>query len=134
MGTQLALDNGELRVPIVSSYIHSYIVSFKVKFNHDVEDVFSVYPELRVYIKNWFKKTFDYVTFVAEDDPHLNIFKQMEKDNIIKLCILPNVGCERFSEYVLTQLNEIIKSFDVDMEIESVETFEHEKNSALFIK
>jgi uncharacterized protein YqgV (UPF0045/DUF77 family) len=58
----------------------------------------------------------------------------MEKDGIIKLHILPYVGCERFSEYVFNQLNEIIKSFDVEMDVESVETFEHEKNSALFIK
>jgi len=115
-------------------YLHSYVISFKVEFNHGVEDIFNIYPELKKYMKDWFKETFDHVTFVAEDDPHLDSFKQMEKDGTIKLHILPYVGCERFSEYVFNQLNEIIKSFDVEMDVESVETFEHEKNSALFIK
>jgi 6-pyruvoyltetrahydropterin/6-carboxytetrahydropterin synthase len=115
-------------------FVHSYIIKFKLIFEHDEEKIWKSHPEFFVYLKNWFKNTFDHITFIAADDPYLEQFKQMDKDDIIQLKVLESVGCERFSEYVFYEIKEIIKSFNIKIHIKSVETFEHSKNSALFIE
>jgi 6-pyruvoyltetrahydropterin/6-carboxytetrahydropterin synthase len=115
-------------------YLHSYIIKFKLIFSHKDENIFELYPEFEIYLKDWFENTFNYKTFVAADDPYLQVFYKMDNDGIIQLSILEQVGCERFSEYVFNEVENIIKSFDLDLNLESVETFEHDKNSALFIR
>jgi 6-pyruvoyltetrahydropterin/6-carboxytetrahydropterin synthase len=115
-------------------FLHSYIIKFKLIFLSDVENIFELHPDLELLLYGWFKNTFEYKTFVAKDDPHLDKFKQMENDGIIQLTILESVGCERFSEYVYNQLQPIIDKFNLNIMIKSVETFEHDKNSALFLK
>jgi 6-pyruvoyltetrahydropterin/6-carboxytetrahydropterin synthase len=115
-------------------FLHAYNISFKLQFDIDINNVFKQYPEFKKYLKDWFKTTFDHKTFIAQDDPYLDKFKQMDKDKIIQLMVLENVGCERFSEFVCGEVNNIIETFGLDLNIISVETYEHEKNSAIFIK
>lgn len=117
-------------------FLHSYIIRFHVVFNHDEKNIFKLYPEFERYLKKWFKNTFDYKTFIAQDDPQLEYFKQAHNNGLIQLTILPTVGAERFSEFVYNEVNNIIIDFDLsqDIIIKSVETFEHDKNSALFLK
>jgi 6-pyruvoyltetrahydropterin/6-carboxytetrahydropterin synthase len=117
-------------------YLHSYILSFQIIFNHDEENIFKLYPEFERYLKQWFQNTFDHKTFISKDDPYMETFERLDKDKIIQLHILDAVGCERFSEFVCGEVNNIINEFDLDLDmtIKSVETFEHSKNSALFIK
>jgi len=60
-------------------------------------------------------------------------FKQMDKDGIIQLRILPSVGCEKFAEYIYTKLNPWVES-DSDGRVKAikVEVYEHERNSASY--
>jgi 6-pyruvoyltetrahydropterin/6-carboxytetrahydropterin synthase len=115
-------------------FLHAYYISFKLGFDQDVNIIFKQYPEFKKYLNAWFKSTFDYKTFLAEDDPYLEHFKQMDEDGIIQLTILKNVGCERFSEFTYNEVNRIISNFGIDLNVISVETFEHDKNSAIFMK
>jgi 6-pyruvoyltetrahydropterin/6-carboxytetrahydropterin synthase len=113
-------------------YLHSYIVKFELIFSHDKdENIFKMYPKFDIHLKNWFESTFNHKTFVAQDDPYLETFKKIHDEGIIQLSILEQVGCERFSEYVFNNVKNIIKSFEIDLKLLSVETFEHDKNSAL---
>jgi len=115
-------------------FLHSYIIKFKLTFLNDIECIFESYPHFELFLHSWFKNTFEHKTFVAKDDPYLDKFKQMEDDGIIQLIVLESVGCERFSEYVYNQLQPIIDKYNLNVVIKSVETFEHDKNSALFLK
>ena len=143
MGTQLASDNGELRVPIVSSYLHGYAVSFRVWFEGDLDHrnwVFDFGGMKRAKTKingmqpkEFFTWLLDHTTIVAQDDPYLEQFKQMDKDGIIQLRIVPSVGCERFAEYLHYKINSFLaEETEGRVKAIKVEVYEHERNSASY--
>ena len=96
-------------------FLHGYAVSFRVWFEGDLDYrnwVFDFGQAKRSkYVidgmspKEWMAFLLDHTTIVAEDDPYLDNFKQMDKDGIIQLRILPSVGCEKFAEYIYKKLN-----------------------------
>ena len=87
---------------------------------------------METYLNEWFLDNFNYKTFVSEDDPELTTFSYLDQNNVISLVVIPEVGCERFSEYVLDKVNSILEhTFDLDVRCVRVETWEHEKNSGV---
>ena len=81
-------------------------------------------------IKAWLKETFDHTLCIAEDDPQLEKFKALEKDDIVDLRILPAVGCEKFAEHIFNHVSTIV---DTDRHwLQSVEVKEHGSNGAIF--
>ena len=76
---------------------------------------------------------FDHTFLASADDPHLNLFREMEKQSIIQLRILPNVGMEGTAKYVYEIVNPMIDSQTGGRAwVKSVEVRENEKNSALY--
>lgn len=125
-------------------FLHGYAVSFRVWFEGELDHrnwVFDFGQAKRSnYLidgmspKEWMSFLLDHTTIVAEDDPYLENFKQMDKDGIIQLRILPTVGCERFAEYIYSKLNPWVESdSNGKVKITQVEVYEHERNSALYI-
>ena len=113
-------------------FTHAYKVWFDLDFTLDNHSIFTLHPELRSYLKEWFLSNFNYKTFVSETDPELEIFKHLDQSGVISLVVIPEVGCERFSEYVLDGVNNILENiFDLDIRCVRVETWEHEKNSGV---
>lgn len=112
-------------------FTHAYKIWFKVTFTEDILFITTEYPEFEQYLNEWFEKTFNYKTFVAKDDPKLEMFEYLNNEGVIDLVKLPNVGCERFSEFVMDEVNKIIDKFGLDMKCTQVETWEHEKNSGV---
>jgi 6-pyruvoyltetrahydropterin/6-carboxytetrahydropterin synthase len=112
-------------------FTHAYKVWFELDFDQDINVVFNLYPELKQYLTEWFLSNFNYKTFVSENDPELDTFKLLDQNNAISLATIPEVGCERFSEYVLDNVNVILSQFDLDIKCVRVETWEHEKNSGV---
>jgi 6-pyruvoyltetrahydropterin/6-carboxytetrahydropterin synthase len=83
--------------------------------------------------KDYFTYLLDHTTIIAEDDPHLTLFKQMHVEGIIQLRILPATGCERFAEYLYTTINTFLaKETDGRVKATKVEVYEHERNSASY--
>ena len=86
-------------------------------------------------IEQWLKHQFDHTTLVAEDDPKLVLFKEMEIAGLIDLRVVPAVGCESFAvqiaEVVQLWINENLDS-EYRVQLRSVEVREHESNSALY--
>jgi 6-pyruvoyltetrahydropterin/6-carboxytetrahydropterin synthase len=143
MGTPHAFANGELRVPIVSKFLHGYAVSFRVWFEGELDERNWVWDfghaKRSKYLidgmspKVWMDYMFDHTTIVAEDDPYLDLFKQMEIDGIIQLRIMPNVGCEKFAEFIFEKLNPWVEAdSNGRVKISQVEVKEHEKNTAFY--
>lgn len=131
------------------SLLHGYSIGIKLIFEcdeldsrHWVNDFGGLKP-----FKQWAEHMFDHTLVVAEDDPHLEFFKQMasvgsiEPGNVTALCdlrIVPAVGCERFAEMAFHKMQEIIDrsisegtALNPTVRVYSVEVFEHDGNSAI---
>lgn len=125
-------------------YLHGYGVSFKIWFEGELdyrnwvwdfggmkrakETIDGMSP------KDWMAYMFDHSTIVSADDPDLELFKQMDKQGLIQLRIVPDVGAERYAEYIYQKLNPfILAETEGRVQIVKVEFREHDRNSAIFI-
>lgn len=76
---------------------------------------------------------FDHKTIVAEDDPHLDWFKEAHERGIMEMVIVPHVGCERFAELAYAIAYQCLEIGTQDrIRLVSAEVTEHESNSAIF--
>lgn len=126
------------------SFIHGYDISFELTFQGELDERnwvydFGGFKRAKFKIDDltpaeWFKYFFDHTLIVAEDDPHLQIFKQMHTDNLIQLRVLKKVGCEMFAQFVLQKVNKFLR---VETEgrvlCTQVKCSEHPKNSSIAI-
>jgi 6-pyruvoyltetrahydropterin/6-carboxytetrahydropterin synthase len=124
-------------------FLHGYAVSFRVWFEGDLDErnwVFDFggmkrakYKILGMAPKDFFTHLLDHTTIIAEDDPYLEEFRQMDTDGIIQLRILPATGCEKFAEFLYTTINDFLKK-ETDGRVKAVkiEVYEHERNSASY--
>ena len=84
-------------------------------------------------IKKWLKHMFDHTLVVAKDDPEIERFKELEKNDIVDLRIIPAVGCEKFAEFIYDYVAKIIKDESQGrVWLDSVEVREHGANSAIY--
>lgn len=124
-------------------FLHGYAVSFRVWFEGELDHrnwVFDFGGMKRaknmidgMTPKDYFAYLLDHTTIVAQDDPYLENFKQMDKDGVIQLRILENVGCEKFAEHLYYTINAFLKEeTEGRVEAVKVEVYEHERNSASY--
>lgn len=124
-------------------FLHGYAISFRVWFEGDLDHrnwVFDFGGMKRAKYtiegrkpKEFFDWLLDHTTIIADDDPYLDTFVQMESDGIIQLRILPAVGCERFAEYLYRKINEfLIVETSGRVKAVKVEVYEHERNAASY--
>jgi len=138
----------EKAFPINCAYIHGYSISFKIVFEGDLDtrqwvvdygflkrsnncitwDNKAMTPD------EWFKYMFDHTVIVSSSDSQLDWFKEADKKNILRLRIIPYVGCERFAELVFNAINPFIQTeSEGRVHVVSVECMEHNKNSSIFL-
>lgn len=126
-------------------FLHGYGTSVKIIFEGDLDQRNWVYDfggfkrsNNKVDGQNpgqWLKWLLDHTTIVAEDDPALEMFTNLENLGILQLRVIPDVGAERFAEYIYNKLNPLVEEeTNGRVRIFSVEFREHEKNSAIYIK
>lgn len=85
-------------------------------------------------IKNWLDEVFDHTFLVAQDDPELESFKELDKKGLIQLRVLPNPGMEGTALYVYEQASKLLeKLYGKRAWITKVEVRENEKNSAFYL-
>jgi 6-pyruvoyltetrahydropterin/6-carboxytetrahydropterin synthase len=124
-------------------YLHGYAISFRVWFEGDLDErnwVFDFGGMKRAKTKinhmqpkEYFDWLLDHTTIIAQDDPYLETFRQMSKDEIIQLRILPATGCEQFAKYLYEVLNKFLKAeTEGRVKAVKVEVYEHERNSASY--
>ena len=125
-------------------YLHGYGVSFKLWFEGDLDfrnwvwdfggmkrangTIDGMSP------KDWMAYMFDHTTIVSKDDPNLELFKQMNEQGIIQLRLMPQLGAERYAEYIFEKMNPfILAETEGRVKIVKVEFKEHDRNSAIYI-
>ena len=124
-------------------FLHGYAISFRVWFEGDLDERnwvwdFGGMKRAKSTIggmspKVWMEHMFDHTTVIAEDDPYLDVFKQMHTSGIIQLRIIPETGCERFAEYLFNKINYFLtEETDGRVRVTKIEVYEHERNSASY--
>ena len=124
-------------------FLHGYGVSFKVWFEGELDERnwvwdFGGMKRAKGTIdgmnpKSWMDNMFDHTVIVADDDPYLEQFKEMWKDGIIQLRVIPTTGAEQFAKYIYEKLNTFIQEeTNGRVKIVQVEFKEHEKNTAFY--
>lgn len=116
-------------------YVHGYSREFYFEFacnelskEHWVMD-FGGLKE----VKKWLDYMFDHTFLVSADDPYLDKFREMDKDGIIQLRVMPNPGMEGTAKYVYDHVSQMVQEItDKRVWITKVEVRENEKNSAFF--
>jgi 6-pyruvoyltetrahydropterin/6-carboxytetrahydropterin synthase len=117
-------------------FLHGYALSVKLKFKGELDHRNWVYNfgDLKE-VKKWLEDLLDHKTVIAEDDPELETFKQLDKQGLIQLRVIPSVGCEKFSEYIFDYIANYVKERTNDrVKLFEVEVKEHDSNSAIFRK
>ena len=124
-------------------FLHGYGVSFKVWFEGELDERnwvwdFGGMKRAKGTIdgmnpKAWMDYMFDHTTIVADDDPQLDTFIEMNSDNLIQLRIIPATGAEQFAKYIYEKLNTFIQEeTNRRVRVVQVEFREHEKNTASY--
>lgn len=132
------------------SLLHGYSIGIRLVFECDTLDERNWVMDFGglKQFKHWAEHMFDHTLLVAEDDPQLELFKQIasvgsiEPGNVTALCdlrIVPAVGCERFAEMAYLKMSEIITesvaagtALNPTVRVKSAEVFEHAGNSAIY--
>lgn len=83
-------------------------------------------------LKEWFDYMLDHTTLIAETDPQLDRFIELDRLGVIQLRILPEVGCERLAELIYEVVSTVLSEEfpDRDVTLTSVSVIENEKNQA----
>lgn len=117
-------------------YVHGYQLKAKLWFGSASLDEknwvvdFGGLKDLKQTLNN----QFDHTLCVAEDDPALDLFIELEKQGAAKLRIMQGgVGIERTAEWVFKTADTYIRELTEDRcWVNRVEVFEHENNSAIY--
>tara|TARA_Y100001938_G_scaffold98749_1_gene135128 strand:- start:980 stop:1444 length:465 start_codon:yes stop_codon:yes gene_type:complete len=124
-------------------YVHGYGVSFKVYFEGDLDERnwvwdFGGMKRAKTLIdgkqpKAWMDYMFDHTLIVAEDDPYIKAFKQMDEAGVAQVRVIPATGAEKFAEYIYTKLNDFVKTeTNGRVRVTKVKFAEHGKNAAYY--
>ena len=124
-------------------YLHGYDVEFEVTFEGDLDHRnwvwdFGGMKRAKNLIdgrqpKEWMEYMFDHTVVVAEDDPAMSDFVDLDARGIIQLRVIPAVGAEKFAEYLYHKLNDFVQTeTDGRVKVVKVKFMENHKNSAIY--
>ncbi len=124
-------------------FVHGYGISFKVYFEGELDHRnwvwdFGGMKRAKTLIdgkspKAWMDYMFDHTLVVAEDDPELKAFQQMDKAGVAQVRVIPATGAEKFAEYIYNKLNEFVKTETENrVRVTKVKFMEHGKNAAYY--
>ena len=124
-------------------FVHGYGISFKVYFEGDLDERnwvwdFGGMKRAKTLIdgkspKEWMDYMFDHTLVVAEDDPELKAFQQMDTAGVAQVRVIPATGAEKFAEYIYTKLNKFVDTeTEGRVRVTKVKFMEHGKNTAIY--
>ena len=129
--------------PTHCKYLHGYGVSFKVKFEGDLDYRnwvwdFGGMKRAKTKIdglspKAWMDHMFDHTVIIADDDPHKEGFLKMDTIGVAQVRVVPATGAEKFAEFIFHKLNNFVKTETQErVRVVKVEFREHGKNAAIY--
>ena len=126
-------------------FIHGYGISFKVYFEGELDHRnwvwdFGGMKRAKTLIdgmqpKAWMDYMFDHTMIIAEDDPDLTAFQQMDAVGVAQVRVIPATGAESFAKYIFEKLNVFVKTETEDrVRVTKVKFMEHGKNAAYYVE
>jgi 6-pyruvoyltetrahydropterin/6-carboxytetrahydropterin synthase len=118
-----------------SEYIHGCSLGFKFIFEaHTLDDKNWVYNiKNATWIEEYLEHAFGDTLVIAQDDPLLPRFIELEQNGACDLRVMPAVGCEKFAELVHRDISyRVREETDARVRLKSVEVFEHGSTSAVY--
>ena len=126
-------------------FVHGYGISFKVYFEGDLDERnwvwdFGGMKRAKTQIdgkspKEWMDYMFDHTLVIAEDDPYIKAFQQMDTAGVAQVRVIPATGAEKFAEYIYNKLNEFVNTeTDGRVRVTKVKFMEHGKNAACYVE
>ena len=126
-------------------FLHGYGISFKVYFEGELDHRnwvwdFGGMKRAKTQIegmspKDWMDFMFDHTVIVANDDPMLEHFSELAKEEIIQLRVIEATGAEKFAEYIYNKLDNFVhKETEGRVRVTKVKFMEHGKNAAYYIE
>ena len=83
--------------------------------------------------KEWMDYMFDHTLVVAEDDPELKAFQQMDTAGVAQVRVIPATGAEKFAEFIFNKINEFVQTETENrVKVVKVKFMEHGKNAAYY--
>jgi 6-pyruvoyltetrahydropterin/6-carboxytetrahydropterin synthase len=124
-------------------FVHGYGISFKVYFEGDLDERnwvwdFGGMKRAKTQIdgkspKEWMDYMFDHTLVIAEDDPYIKAFQQMDTAGVAQVRVIPATGAEKFAEYIYNKLNEFVNTeTEGRVRVTKVKFMEHGKNAACY--
>ena len=124
-------------------FVHGYDISFKVYFEGELDERnwvwdFGGMKRAKTKIdgkspKEWMDYMFDHTLIVAQDDPFIEAFKQMEEAGVAQIRVIPATGAEKFAEYIYNKLNDFVhEETEGRVRVTKVKFMEHGKNAACY--
>ena len=114
--------------------IHGYALQFELKFGGELDDRNWIvdFGGLKP-LKTWLADMFDHTYLVAQDDPELETFKELEAKGLAELTILDGVGVEKFAYHAWKFANDLVQEMtNGRCWCVEVECAEHGANSAIY--
>jgi 6-pyruvoyltetrahydropterin/6-carboxytetrahydropterin synthase len=126
-------------------FLHGYGISFKVYFEGGLDNKnwvwdFGGMKRAKTKIdgmspKDWFEWMFDHTVIVAEDDPDMNIWINLDNKGAIQLRIIPATGAEKFAEFIFNKINPfVLEETNGRVRVTKVKFMEHGKNAAYYVE
>ena len=126
-------------------FLHGYGISFKVYFEGELDHRnwvwdFGGMKRAKTLIdgkqpKEWMDYMFDHTLVVAEDDPELKAFQQMDTAGVAQVRVIPATGAEKFAEYIYNKLNKFVDTeTEGRVRVTKVKFMEHGKNAACYVE
>lgn len=117
------------------SLLHGYALAVKFTFGAvelDVRNWVVDFGSLKS-LKGMLEDTFDHTLLVAEDDPQLEVFKQLEQHGVARVVVVPACGCEMFADMIFECTEIWLKDngYAPRVKLLAVEVKEHGANSAI---
>ena len=124
-------------------FIHGYGISFKIYFEGDLDERnwvwdFGGMKRAKTLIdgmqpKVWMDYMFDHTFIVAEDDPFLETFKDINRLGIAQVRIISATGAEKFAEFIFNKINPfVLEETEGRVRVTKVKFMEHGKNAAYY--
>ena len=126
-------------------FVHGYGISFKVYFEGELDHRnwvwdFGGMKRGKTLIdgmqpKAWMDYMFDHTLIVAENDPAINAFKQMDTAGVAQVRVIPATGAEKFAEFIFNKLNTFVfEETGGRVRVTKVKFMEHGKNAAYYVE
>ena len=123
-------------------FLHGYAIAFRLhcksytldKNNWVLDFSWLKNNEILIDEKNiyeWLHYMFDHTVILSDDDPEIELFRIMEKKNIIQLRIIPNLSCEGIGKFILNNIAKLIEKYSNGrVKLYRLDVIENNKNTA----